>query len=353
VPSGQFCAEYYSNRYLAGSPAFTRNESSINYDWGNLGPGVGYDNFSVRWQGRFTFSSGAYAFVARADDGMRVWLDGNPILDAWYDQPAADYRVVRTLTGGEHEIRVEYYEYVGGAVAQLRWEMPGGDGADRPGNLAVRRPAYASSQETLYSPPLNGNDGSLRTRWSSQAPAPSGQWWWTDLAGGVTFDRVIIRWETAYAARHFVGFSDDGRNYYGYWYTVSAPGDYSYRLGAHTARWVGVYMDMLAPGLGNYSFWEFEAYDSRNWLSGPQGAPAPIELAPTGGLATLVNPDRHGTQPVLGDVNGDRVVDVFDLAFISGRYGTADSAADVNQDGRVDVFDLAAVAGHYGQSPTY
>ena len=124
VPFGQYHAEYYNNLSLSGIPIFTRNEGSINYDWGGDGPGngVGNDNFSVRWTGRFNFSAGSYTFTARADDGIRVWVDGNSIIDAWRDQSATGYQANYTMSEGEHEVKVEYYERSGQAVAQVRWE---------------------------------------------------------------------------------------------------------------------------------------------------------------------------------------------------------------------------------------
>jgi hypothetical protein len=125
---GQYRAEYYNNRTLSGSPTFAQCESGINYDWGSGGPGngVGSDNFSVRWKGRFNLAGGVYTFSARADDGIRVWVDGSLIIDAWRDQPPTEERANRSLSSGEHEIKVEYYENGGGAVAQVRWER-GGD----------------------------------------------------------------------------------------------------------------------------------------------------------------------------------------------------------------------------------
>lgn len=124
---GQYRAEYYNNRALRGSPTFVRCENPpINYDWGSGGPGhgVGNDNFSVRWTGRFNFDTDAYTFYARTDDGIRLYLAGSPIIDAWRDQAPTEYRVGRFVSG-EREIKVEYYENGGGAVAQVRWEGGG------------------------------------------------------------------------------------------------------------------------------------------------------------------------------------------------------------------------------------
>jgi len=122
-PTGQYFAEYFNNNSLSGSPTFTACQSSINYSWGSGGPGNGLanDNFSVRWTGSHSFNAAAYTFTARADDGIRVWLDGSLIIDAWKDQAPTTYQATRTLTAGEHLIKVEYYEKGGGAVAQVSW----------------------------------------------------------------------------------------------------------------------------------------------------------------------------------------------------------------------------------------
>ena len=120
-PAGQFYAEYYNNRNLTGTPVFTRCEAApINYDWGTGGPGngIGVDDFSVRWSGQFLFA-GSTTFTARADDGVRVWVDGNRIINRWVDQGPTTYTATRTLDAGVYPVVMEYYERGGGAVAQL------------------------------------------------------------------------------------------------------------------------------------------------------------------------------------------------------------------------------------------
>jgi PA14 domain-containing protein/calcineurin-like phosphoesterase family protein len=121
--TGQYRAEYFNNRTLSGSPTLSRCEAAINYDWGSGGPGggIGTDDFSVRWTGSHSFAAGTYTFTARADDGIRVWVDGGLIIDAWRDQAPTTYKATRTLTAGQHQVKVEYYERGGGAVAQVAW----------------------------------------------------------------------------------------------------------------------------------------------------------------------------------------------------------------------------------------
>lgn len=122
-PTGRFRAEYFANTTLSGSPAFTRCEASIRYNWGSGGPGNGLaaDSFSVRWTGRFTFVGGSTTFTARAADGIRLWVDGAPIIDAWRDQEATTYRATRNLTSGQHDVRVDYYERTGQALVKVSW----------------------------------------------------------------------------------------------------------------------------------------------------------------------------------------------------------------------------------------
>jgi hypothetical protein len=122
-PQGRYLAEYFANRTLSGEPVFTRCETAIANSWGSGGPGngVGNDNFSVRWTGRFDFAAGTYSVSARADDDVRLWVGGQQLVDAWIDQGATTYPASKTLAAGEHEVKLEYYENGGGAVAQLSW----------------------------------------------------------------------------------------------------------------------------------------------------------------------------------------------------------------------------------------
>lgn len=124
-PSGMYRAEYFNNRELAGVPALVRCESApLSHDWGDGSPSplwVNADGFSVRWTGRFSLSSGGYFFSAEADDGVRVYVGGARIIDAWKDQAPTTYLTWRYLRSGTYRVVVEYYENGGGALARLRW----------------------------------------------------------------------------------------------------------------------------------------------------------------------------------------------------------------------------------------
>ncbi len=122
VPTGSFNACYYDNMDLTNLKV-VRNEPAIAFNWGSGSPdpSIGVDTFSARWQGNFTFEAATYTFTATADDGIRVFVDGNLLIDGWKDQAETTYTADLALTAGTHLVKVEYYENTYGAVAYMNW----------------------------------------------------------------------------------------------------------------------------------------------------------------------------------------------------------------------------------------
>jgi hypothetical protein len=110
-------AAYYDNVYLAGNPRFTRYDPSINFDWGDDGPGggIGGEGFSVRWNRRADFAAAKYEFKVTVDDGVRFWLDDDRLIDEWHDSAGQTYSRVVDVAAGGHNMRVEYYQGRGDA----------------------------------------------------------------------------------------------------------------------------------------------------------------------------------------------------------------------------------------------
>ena len=117
--------EYFPNSNLAGAPTITRVENSINFDWQTTAPipGHGVKDFSARWTGRIRpEESGTFTLAARCDDGMRVWLNGELVVDEWTAHAALTRRVERELRAGRaYDLKVEYFQLAGEAVAQVGW----------------------------------------------------------------------------------------------------------------------------------------------------------------------------------------------------------------------------------------
>ena len=115
--------EYYSNRDLSGNPALVRNDKSIEFKWENVSPAVGIpaDDFSVRWTRKLSFQPGLYRFSARADDGLRVYLDNQLIINEWHDSSGSTLYQAEQNLSGERTLKVEYYEHAGKADVTLTW----------------------------------------------------------------------------------------------------------------------------------------------------------------------------------------------------------------------------------------
>ena len=117
--------EYFGNRDLQGNPALVRDEPQIDFDWGEgrPAPNLPADHFSVRWQRRVSFEAGTYRFFLQIDDGARVLLDNQLILDDWEDGGDRTINVDVTLPAGERAIQVEFYESSGVARVSFWWEL--------------------------------------------------------------------------------------------------------------------------------------------------------------------------------------------------------------------------------------
>jgi uncharacterized protein YgiM (DUF1202 family) len=115
---------YWNNQTFTGNPAVTRTDSVINFNWGNGSPdpAIPVDHFSARWYNTIFFGGGTYRFRAGADDGIRVAIDGNKIIDRF---TAGGGFVLTTadipITAGNHQIIVDFYEDAGQAGVLFDW----------------------------------------------------------------------------------------------------------------------------------------------------------------------------------------------------------------------------------------
>ncbi|MBO0720744.1 MAG: glycoside hydrolase family 3 C-terminal domain-containing protein [Blastocatellia bacterium] len=129
---GGFKGEYFNNKELKGDPVLVRSDEQVNFDWsrGRPAPQVNEDNFSVRWTGKFAPpESGTYQLGATADDGLRLYLDGRLLIDAWdnNNQPSQIRTVMKEVNleaGHNYDVRIEYYEDVRNAIAKFIWSFP-------------------------------------------------------------------------------------------------------------------------------------------------------------------------------------------------------------------------------------
>jgi hypothetical protein len=119
--------EYFANRYLSGAPVLTRDDASINFDWvmGSPGAGVPADGFSVRWSKQQQFDAGTYRFSTLSDDGIRLYIDNELLIDQWNDHAVMTHTAEKSMSSGLHAIRVEFYDNGYHAVAQMSYAKSG------------------------------------------------------------------------------------------------------------------------------------------------------------------------------------------------------------------------------------
>jgi uncharacterized protein YraI len=113
-------AEYYANTTLSGTPLLMQVVGAPGGDWGVGTPSsiVPADNFSARWTSVQTLAAGSYQMAVRADDGVRVMVDGSAVINQWGLSPGNTYTTQLNLSGGSHSFVVEYFEAGGSAYLQ-------------------------------------------------------------------------------------------------------------------------------------------------------------------------------------------------------------------------------------------
>ncbi|HZX08173.1 ricin-type beta-trefoil lectin domain protein, partial [Kribbella sp.] len=127
-------------------------------------------------------------------------------------------------------------------------------------NLALRRPAVASSTYLAGREASKAVDGSMGTAWSSARADP--QWYRVDLGSVQAVNRVLLNWlSTAYAKSYQIQVSGSGRS----WKTVSATvggdgGTDNVTFSPIYARYVRIVATKRAVAGSYYSLWEFGVF---------------------------------------------------------------------------------------------
>jgi len=213
---GPWSGEYFDNVALSGLAYTTRTDQNINFDWAYGPPagGMPTNSFAVRWTGTFRFDGGSYRFYAKVDDGVRVYLDDQGIIDGWRDGGLRTYTADRTLAAGDHTLRVEYYDRIQVArvyfwYKQLAGPTPVPTPTPVPGTTPQPVPAvgwlaqFYNTQDLSGTPVVTRTDPWIGFEWGTGEPAP-----------GVWSDHFSARWTTKMALKtdhyRFCAMGDDG-----------------------------------------------------------------------------------------------------------------------------------------------
>jgi len=124
--------DYYNNTYtvnpFAGVPVLSLTNTTIDFDWGvgSPDPLINTDRFCIRWSGQLEpLYSQTYTIYTASDDGVRVWVNSQKLIDNWTAHaPTTNSGAIALTANQRYNILMEYFELTGGAVARLRWSSP-------------------------------------------------------------------------------------------------------------------------------------------------------------------------------------------------------------------------------------
>ncbi|GIK72049.1 MAG: hypothetical protein BroJett021_10370 [Chloroflexota bacterium] len=198
-------ASYWNNISLNGAPALTRIDADVNFNWGlgSPAPEINADNFSARWTRTLLVTQpGTFRFTLNSDDGSRLFINDQLVINAWYDHGAArTFSATRQLDAGSHEVRIEYYERRGAAVVRFGWSPIGGSAPSaptvappppppvaapesQPVGAGQWRGEYFNNRDLLGAPALVRGDSQIDFNWGFSSPAP----------GVIGVDNFSVRW---------------------------------------------------------------------------------------------------------------------------------------------------------------
>ncbi len=152
-----------------------REDAQINFAWVEESPDPRVDNdqFSIQWTGEVEIPfSGTWTFYTTSDDGVRLWVNDQSVVDNWTEHRAVENSGTIELVAGKYSLVMEYFEYDLAAAAQMRWQGPKTSKQVVP-QAALSLPVKASSAN-----PSNGATGVKQTptlKWGAGEAAASHQ----------------------------------------------------------------------------------------------------------------------------------------------------------------------------------
>ncbi|MBN2304755.1 MAG: SH3 domain-containing protein, partial [Anaerolineae bacterium] len=115
IPGMVWSVEYYNNMDLTGAPYTTLQLPSVGFNWTDTAPvsGIAADIYSIRYTGIAALNGGTYMISTRADDGVRIYINGVLLLNEWHISSGITYVRQFQSIAGQNTIVVEYFENTG------------------------------------------------------------------------------------------------------------------------------------------------------------------------------------------------------------------------------------------------
>jgi beta-glucosidase len=121
--------QYHNSTDLSGAVVASRVDPNVDFVFGGQSPasGVNATNWSVQWTGTLhPPATGTYQFSLNSDDGSRLFVNGQQIINNWSNHGPTTVTGSVTLTANQPvSIEVDYYQAGGGSNVSLGWQVPG------------------------------------------------------------------------------------------------------------------------------------------------------------------------------------------------------------------------------------
>lgn len=248
----------------SGSPTAWELDPVINFNWGGNSPiaGVAGTNWAGEWSGQIQAeTTGAYTLTTNSDDGVRVYIDGQLVIDNYtYHGATYNSATLNFNAGQKYDIDIKYFQGGGASTLQLFWQAQG-----LPFQIVPTTQLYAAPAAPTLTPASGNYSGPVTV----SASAPGSVIHYTvdgtrpTLSSPTYTGPVTLSASAAFEARAFVGSVG----------STVAEGDYL----------------INAIGTGN-GLWG--AYF--NGIQDPAGQPTATELDP------VINFNWNGSSPIAG-----------------------------------------------------
>jgi hypothetical protein len=125
---GEYWTASYATNPFSGPATLTRTDATVDFNWdtGSPDPAISPDYFTARWYGQVqAVGDDTYTFYTVSDDGVRLWVNGQLLVNQWVNHAPWTNSAALALSGAtKYDVLMEYYEHAGGAVAQLIGPRP-------------------------------------------------------------------------------------------------------------------------------------------------------------------------------------------------------------------------------------
>lgn len=121
---------YWSNqlRTTNGVPTLLRVDPGIDFDWSGTSPdpSISQNDFTAVWSGQVQAEfTEPYTFYTITDDGVRLWVNNQELIDKWRDQGPTEWSgTIPLVSGKRYSIEMAFYQGGGGSEAVLSWSSP-------------------------------------------------------------------------------------------------------------------------------------------------------------------------------------------------------------------------------------